>query len=1271
MVASFALSVCFFTASASAIEPSSVFVETESGRVQKGSIVYDMAAYNDKAVNFIAANGTAGTYYFDSTETATFQSKLYVKAAASGSVKLIVNGSSDMIDVPFSASDAYAPIGLTLELKSGINEIHIVGASTDVTVDTLEILDASGKIDRAKYLNLSYPNGKGAPETGLFYLAKDAEVNLGELKVPDQSVNSANTIISGDVYVGGLTDPSSRVAFNHVYSENGGNYLIRVCYAAATGSAFDFCAHNYKQTVACEPALGAGVFCDGVTRSFATLVVRLEKGFNQIILSVAAGSVDFDCLEVIEIADERTGAVLEAEQGNINFGVVYTLWNALGGRAVGSLDSFAGGTFPSFISWRVYAKQAGTYNAALVYLPNAEGLAGSVYVNPVINPLTQIDPSSPTPETFEMPATNGLSTPTAVGMELTLAEGYNTIMFTMSATVANATYIDYLYVDSPDVTFEPVAASAVNADGTADRYEAENAVVNFGAAFSNSPYNVSNNYYVTGMHFKVPTDNPSFSTSSGIYFNQIYAEEDGLYWVKIKYAAYEAAEFTEYLSVNGYQLIELHPDVVLNEMGNFSDDSAYALAQVYLNKGYNQLRYLRGTSGTVDLDYLEIVTGKTMGASDFAVSDGSVNNSDMVIDAGSFIYNEINNSFEGYYDIVIKGSNVNGKAVRFYLGETDLGSYTFVGDSFTIPNVKIAAGKNAVKLVSESDGLAITSVKIDKAEVKVTSKAILKQESGWLAEAEALDMVGAELVFGEEYSGNAAVKLDNENASVIVKDFVNTHGIFKVIVTCQTEEADAINIKVGSGNYQALIVDGVAEYTVENEGDTDIEIGYLQGAVIIDKVEIQYVGNLVFERKDMRYSGAVLTADGIAVDSTTQIKMSATFPFEGQFDFEIKAKSGDAQFNVNVNGTDYAIGATAVPVAFTDGANQIVVTVTSGSGVIETLSVLRSGATALGFDVISANSAKNGFEVINENAIASGATLSENGWTLTNMDAYVEYNVYSLLAMTAQKVSIGVVTDAGTISVVIGEETKTVTVTNGVAAVAMDLVRGNNYIQVKKAEDKALTVTSVSTLYKNVTDAYTRYEAEDQSISGATYKGYNWQYDYGTYSGFGFVGNLDTDKAYIKFEINVAEAGEYKVRLAYATAALQETNPAVKLYDGTTVLATLKCLVTTDWGEFTEETITEATLMLKAGKNTVLLKKSSQSVEIDYLEIGEKVGDYKAPGYNNEFDGNFGDDDGDDGFDSAKKDGCGSALSGASLILASAALAGAALILITKKRRHN
>lgn len=1270
MVASFALSVCFFTASASAIAPSSVWIETEGGRVQKGSIVCDMAAYNDKAVNFIASDGTAGTYYFDSTEATTFQARLYVKAAESGSVKLIVNGSSDMLDVPFAASDAYTAVALTIGTQTGMNEIHIVGASTNVTIDTLEFLEASGKINREKYLNLSYPNGKGAPETGLFYLAKDAEINLGELKLPDQSVYSANTIISGDVYAGGLTDPASRVTFNHVYSENGGNYLIRVCYAATTGSAFDFCAHNYKQTVTCDAALGAGVFCDGVTRSFATLVVRLEKGFNQIVLSVAAGSVDFDCLEVIEIADDRTGAVLEAEQGNINFGVVYTLGNALGGRAVGSLDSFAGGTFPSFISWRVYAKQAGTYNAALVYLPNTDGLTGSVYVNPVINALTQIDPSGPTPETFEMPATNGLSQPTAVGMELTLAEGYNTILFTISAAVANATYIDYLYVDSSDVTFAPVDASSVNADGTADRYEAENAVVNFGAAFSNSPYNVSNGYYVTGMHFKVSTENASFPTSSGIYFNQIYAEEAGYYWVKIKYAAYEAAEFTEYLQVNGYQLIELHPDVVLNEMGNFSDDNAYALAQVYLNKGYNQLRYLRGTSGTVDLDYLEIVTGKTMVASDFAVSGGSVKHSDMLIDAGAFIYNEINNSFTGYYDIVIKGNGVDGKAVRFCMGETDLGSYTFVGDSLTIPNVKIAAGKNNVKLVSESDGLAITSVKIDKAEVKVTSKAILKQESGWLAEAEALDMVDAELVFGEEYSGNAAVKLDRENASVIVKDFVNPHGIFKVIVTCRTEDADAINIKVGSGNYQALIADGVAEYTVENEGDTDIEIGYLQGTVIVDKVEIQYVGNLVFERKDMRYSGAVLTADGIAVDSTTQIKMSATFPFAGQFDFEIKAKSGDAQFNVNVNGTDYAIGATAVPVAFADGVNQIVVTVTSGSGVIETLSVLRSGATALGFDAITANSAKNGFEVINENAIASGATLSENGWTLVDMNAYVEYNVYSLLAMTAQHVSIGVVTDAGTISVVVGEETKTVNVINGVATVAMDLVRGNNYIQVKKAEDKALTVTGVSTLYKNVTDAYTRYEAEDQSISGATYKGYRWQYDYGTYSGFGFVGNLDTDKAYIKFEINVAEAGEYKVRLAYATAALQETNPAVKLYDGTTVLATLKCSVTTNWGEFTEETITEATLMLKAGKNTVLLKKSSQSVEIDYLEIGEKVGDYKAPGYNNEFDGNF-DDGGDDGFNSAKKDGCGSALSGASLILASAALASAALILSTKKRRHN
>ena len=125
----------------------------------------------------------------------------------------------------------------------------------------------------------------------------------------------------------------------------------------------------------------------------------------------------------------------------------------------------------------------------------------------------------------------------------------------------------------------------------------------------------------------------------------------------------------------------------------------------------------------------------------------------------------------------------------------------------------------------------------------------------------------------------------------------------------------------------------------------------------------------------------------------------------------------------------------------------------------------------------------------------------------------------------------------------------------------------------------------------------------------------------------------------------------------------------MKIFDGTTVLTTFMCDVTTAWGEFNEQTIAEATIMLKAGDNVVLLKKASQSVEVDYIEIGERVGEYKAPNYNNEFGGSFDDDDSsDDGFQNADKGGCGSAAGSASA-MAVMIIAGA--VAVAKKRRND
>ena len=199
---------------------------------------------------------------------------------------------------------------------------------------------------------------------------------------------------------------------------------------------------------------------------------------------------------------------------------------------------------------------------------------------------------------------------------------------------------------------------------------------------------------------------------------------------------------------------------------------------------------------------------------------------------------------------------------------------------------------------------------------------------------------------------------------------------------------------------------------------------------------------------------------------------------------------------------------------------------------------------------------------------------------------------------------------------------------NSIAVGTISLKKGENQVSIYKSSEYAqldfIDISNkkigeykdmaITTVQPNLLEGYTRYEAEEQLVVLAVPKGIKYFVDFGTYSGFGYVGQLDSDDCYIEIPVTVSEAGEYKIRVCYAA---YESGASFKVFSGrhgrggnTYFYKEEFVDVALGWGEFSGETIIETSVCLKEGENFILIRSGLIRCEIDYVDLGAKIGEY-------------------------------------------------------------
>ncbi len=138
-------------------------------------------------------------------------------------------------------------------------------------------------------------------------------------------------------------------------------------------------------------------------------------------------------------------------------------------------------------------------------------------------------------------------------------------------------------------------------------------------------------------------------------------------------------------------------------------------------------------------------------------------------------------------------------------------------------------------------------------------------------------------------------------------------------------------------------------------------------------------------------------------------------------------------------------------------------------------------------------------------------------------------------------------------------------------------------------------------------DGYTKYEAEDAKLTRC-----DVERSYGTFSGTGFVAQIDYSNSCMEFTIPMQQSGEYEMILAYAI----DPNPVFKdatfrIYNDEGYQAQVTCDKKYGWGEFSRDAVASCTISLKEGENTVSVKRGVNHAQVDFIAIGSRVGDYK------------------------------------------------------------
>ena len=199
---------------------------------------------------------------------------------------------------------------------------------------------------------------------------------------------------------------------------------------------------------------------------------------------------------------------------------------------------------------------------------------------------------------------------------------------------------------------------------------------------------------------------------------------------------------------------------------------------------------------------------------------------------------------------------------------------------------------------------------------------------------------------------------------------------------------------------------------------------------------------------------------------------------------------------------------------------------------------------------------------------------------------------------------------------------------NAVAVGTISLKKGENQVSIYKSSEYAqldfIDISNekigeyrdmaITVVQPNLLEGYTRYEVEEQLVVLAVPKGIKYFVDLGSYSGFGYVGELDSDDCYIEIPVTVSEAGEYKIRVCYAA---YESGASFKVFSGrhgrggNTYFYKEEFIdVALGWGEFSSETIIETSVCLKEGENFILVRSGLIRCEIDYVDLGAKIGEY-------------------------------------------------------------
>ncbi|MGN1100526.1 MAG: hypothetical protein ACI4S9_09280 [Christensenellales bacterium] len=273
------------------------------------------------------------------------------------------------------------------------------------------------------------------------------------------------------------------------------------------------------------------------------------------------------------------------------------------------------------------------------------------------------------------------------------------------------------------------------------------------------------------------------------------------------------------------------------------------------------------------------------------------------------------------------------------------------------------------------------------------------------------------------------------------------------------------------------------------------------------------------------------------------------------------------------------------------------------------------------------NAAGDAFVYKNEEAYLSGCEIVNGNIVIDSVEDTAFFNLFSLFGQEDVNVRLytGEDNTAQKFRMFFDEGWIEADITDGFGVINVETLGvGDNTVKIASVNDgEVLVIERIEVPFRFVSDNYTRYEAESARLNNVQIKGKNGEYDYGVYSGFGFVGNIDYESSYLRFDIEVPVAGEYEIRLSYAVSSTITGNPTINYFDGEIQLGTFTCTCHDGWGMFSGQSVASSKIMLNVGVNTITFKKGSFNAEIDYIEVGKtKIGDYKKPssdGNKNEF----------------------------------------------------